>query len=264
MKKLFFLAMSALVLLACSERNAPDIPKKDQSVLSKASKNVIKHFGESKAEAEAAFIKAGFRKSEIDMYYVPERRVVKAPQRRSDDDDISCFVYNITEEMENDTEGEMINKIIESKKTALIFFATYINGIFANVQGKLIVGAEVDNVNMVYLDCSDNLHDNISGLTGTWQGQIVNNEDDDEVTEDFTSYKPFYNALYPMNALFAQEAGGGQIGGLFSMCSFGYSLTWNKPNETEARFQINNYGYKTPIAEAGFSISYTDPSMYNN
>ena len=261
MKKILFVALSALMLVACNHRNAPDIPKEDQSVLNNASKNVISVLGTDKATAEQKFIKAGFRKVEGDIYFEsPQRRVVSIAKQLTDDDDVSCFVYNISEELEDASDEDQVNAIIESKQTAVIFLASYMNGILANINGKFIVGAEVDNVNGLYLDCSENLHSNISGLAATWEGSITDKENDDEVTE-YESYKKYSNALYPMNSLFAEEIGAGQIGGMFSMKAFAYHITWDKPNESEARWQTNN-GYKTAIAEAGFSISYSDPDMY--
>lgn len=264
MKKVLFIALSALMLMACDHRNAPDIPKEDQSVLNKASKNVISVLGTDKATAEQKFIKAGFRKIEGDIdgfFESPKHRVVSIAKQRTDDDDVSCFVYNISEELEDASDEDKVNAIIESKQTAVIFMASYMNGILANINGKLIVGAEVDNVNGLYLDCSENLHGNISGLAATWEGSITDKENDDEVTE-YESYKKYSNALYPMNSLFAEETGAGQIGGIFSTKAFAYHITWDKPDESEARWQINNAGYKTAIAEAGFSISYSDPDMY--
>ena len=127
-----------------------------------------------------------------------------------------------------------------------------------NINGKMIVGAEIDNVNKLYLDCSANLHSNITML-GSWQGSVTDTENDNDASVEYTNYNKFYNAVAPLNSVLAQEAAGCALD-MTGMRSFGYAVTWNKPNEREARFQINNEGYKTAIAEAGFSITYMDYS----
>ena len=261
MKKLLLVALSALMLMACNHRNAPDIPQKDQTVVGKASKNVISVLGADKATAEKKIIKAGFRKVEGDFSFeAPQHRVVSIAKQRTDDEDVSCFVYNITEEMEDASDEDQVNAIIESKQTAIIFMAEYINGVLANINGKLIVGAEVDNVNGLFLDCSENLRSNISGLGSMWQGTITDKENDDLQTQ-YQNFQKYADDLFPMNSLFAEETGVGIIN-IYTGESFGYHITWDKPDESEARWQINNYGYKTAIAEAGFSITYTGPAMY--
>lgn len=267
MKKVLYVAFMAFVMIACTDKNAPDIDKKDQTVLGKASKNVISILGKQKSEVENRIIKAGFRKTDPDIYGgvdddAPRRyaRAMQALAAEEDPDaDVCCYVYNISEEQEEGDEADLVNAIIDSKKTAIIFFATYAENILVNVQGRFIVGAEVDNVNKLYLECSDNLHSNITYL-GYWQGSIQDRDEEDSEAQAYMQYNAFFNALAPMNAVFATEGAGCALD-MTGKRSFGYAITWDKPNESDARWQINNYGYKTAIAEAGFSITYQE---YNN
>lgn len=260
MKKILYVALMALVTMSCNHRNSPDIPKEDQSLLNNASKNAISILGVEKATAEQRIIKAGFTKVDTEeFFFSPQRRVVSVAKQRMDDEDVSCFVYNIADDVED--EEEIVNAIIESKQTAVIFMTTYINGILANIHGTLIVGAEVDNVNGLFLDCSESLHSNVSGLAATWYGSIKDKENDGE-EQEYYKYKEYTAALYPLNSLFAEETGAGTIGSLFDAKGFGYHLTWDKPDEDETRWQINNEGYKAAIATGAFSITYSDPSMY--
>lgn len=255
-KRICFLLFMFAALIACKDKNAPDIPSGDYNVAKKASKNVVSILGKDKASAEKAILKAGFRKMEVTDYNAPQR-VFKLTQRAKGDEE-EVYVYNITEQMEDMRDEEMVNAIIDSKKTAIIFIAIYNNGILMNINGKMIVGAEIDNVNKLYLDCSANLHSNITML-GSWQGSVTDTENDNDASVEYTNYNKFYNAVAPLNSVFAQEAAGCALD-MTGMRSFGYAVTWNKPNEREARFQINNEGYKTAIAEAGFSITYMDYS----
>ena len=64
-----------------------------------------------------------------------------------------------------------------------------------------------------------------------------------------------------MNAVSTKETAG-RILNLSGTRTFGYAVTWNKPNEAEAREQIKK-GYKTAIAEANFSIEYKDTERMN-
>ncbi|MBR5676648.1 MAG: hypothetical protein IKX20_00700 [Paludibacteraceae bacterium] len=253
MKKFFFLAILAIGLMAC-EQNAPDIPSKDYSVAKKASKKVISIMGESKSKAESAILKAGFRIMDDDDFAAP-KRLLQLNRAPKEDEDVVCYVYNITEEMEDMRDEEVVNALIESKKTAIIFMAAYNNDILWNINGKMIVGAEVDNVNKLYLECSDNLHSNITML-GSWSGVVIDTEDDAETQTEYTDFDLFFKAVAPLNAVTTQESAGCSLD-MFGTRGFGYAVSWNKPNESEARYQINN-GYKTAIAEAGFSITYID------
>ena len=260
--KMRILVLSLMVscFMACNT-NAPDIPSEDRSVLNKASKNVVSVMGKDKYSAEKAFFKAGFRKLGEDMNAAPRRLLkVRKGVAYDDYDDYDeyadCYVYNITVGMEDMDDEEVVNAIIESKKTAIIFMTIYDeNGKLSNINGKLIVGAEIDNVNKVYLDCSENLHKNITAL-GSWQGTVSESDEDSEQTE-YTNFNKFYDAVYPMNSVFTTESAACALN-LFGTKSFGYGLSWNKPNESKARWQINNEGYKTAIAEAAFSITYME------
>ncbi len=252
--RILYVVFMTFVMMACNN-NAPDIPSGDRSMLNKASKNVVSVMGKTRSAADKAIRNAGFRKLEDDdSGYVYARRKMKAPQFITDDEDADCYVYNLSEGMEDLDDEEVVNAIIESKKTAIIFMAYYEEGKLANINGKLIVGAEIDNVNKVYLDCSDNLHKNITAL-GSWQGSIA--ESYDESSVEYTNYDKFYDTVYPMNSVFTTEAAACALN-MLGTKSFGYGLTWDKPNEEKARFQINNDGYLTAIAEGGFSITYME------
>lgn len=252
--KSFLLTLLPFFIFACGDKNAPDIQREDYSMLNKASKNVISVMGKSKTAAEKKILNAGFRIADTDIYEATEKRL-HIPAAAKEDEEQVCYVYNISQNMDDLEEEEIINDIIDSKKTAVIFLAVYSNGILININGKMIVGAEIDFVNNLYLDCSSNLHKNITKL-GSWQGSVQESQEDSDLT-DYTSYKDFYKAVEPMNSVFAFESAGCALD-LTGLKSFGYALSWDKPDEDKARFQINNEGYKTAIAEAAFSISYMD------
>lgn len=254
-KHLFLLAMVASILVACKkEVNPPAIPEHDYSVATKVSKNVRSILGESKADVEKAVLDAGFQIVDQDIFNAPQRviRLERVPVE--DDEEILCFAFNLTPDMVDMTETEIVNIIIDSKTTAILFLAKFKKGILTDIQGKMIIGAEVGNVNSLYLACSDALHTTMT-ILGKWSGVVTETEYENKETK-FSNYTKFYNAVADMDAVKTQETAGCLLN-ITGTHQYGYAVTWNKPNQAEAREQISK-GYKTAIAEAGFALAYRE------
>lgn len=270
MKKVLFFAIVALSFVACKSKNSanePDIVNSDQSLVNKASQNVLDIMGSSKEDAEKAFFKAGFKKVDPPSdFLAPAKHLVKKNVNFDFDDDdlylsgMDCYVYNI--ENFDEEESKMVDRLIKSKEIAIVFFASFgDNDILANIQGTIIAGASLENVNQLYIDASKNLHSFINGMFGTWQGSVVNMNDYAKPVDQFTDYKEFCNYVLPLLAVSAEETGAGVLGKSYTR-SFAYHLQWDKPDTSDRLSVTEKDDIEDLIAQLGFSITYTDYSSY--
>lgn len=251
------LAIVALFVMACNNSaTPPDIPDHDYSVATKASKDVIAVMGKTKAEAQKAILDAGFQEVDENMFNAPQR-VIRLERAAKEDEDVICFAFNLTPDMVDMTEKEIVNKIIDSKTTAILFVASFKNGYLSDIQGRLIIGAEIGHVNTLYLECSEAIHSSL-GVLGTWSAVVKETEYENKEVE-YKNFNKFYKAVADMNAVYTQEKAG-CIFNITGTRQLGYAITWNKPNEAETREQISK-GYKTAYAEAGFALNYTDSDL---
>ena len=177
MKKLLYVAMAAIVLMACN----PDDPKivgKDKKMLDKASSEFLGLLYQSKKNVEAALFENGFVVAE-EPSALPARlrqqmseQVRRMPQALQAESKVVYYTYNapegeewetvqnymsIKEEDNAEEFAAYINAIAKSKKVAVIACVNYLDGKARLIMALAFAGGEVKNVKYLFLNCANNI-----------------------------------------------------------------------------------------------------------
>lgn len=261
MKKFFYLALVAIITLACdnSSNNMGDvdIPQADQSVLARSSKNVISLMGSDKAKAQKAFTDAGYKKvTAASDWYAPLLKVIKSHDAASDDwGDLELYVYNI-DNKDDIANADTIDYLMKTKETCVIFTATYYEGKLINIAGDMYVGLNIENANDLFIYCSKNFHKDL-GTYGVWAGEVRDAEASEESALSFPTVNDYSNycATVLANEYLTVEETGVAILNIMSGAATGYHLHWSHP-EPEPD-PTSYYGFKPALVHGAFSFSYS-------
>ena len=165
MKNLFYVLFAAMLLVACS----PDDPKivlKDQLMLKKVSQNALDQLGKQQADVSDALLKLGY-KEVVDKSQLPAR--LRKPAFQNGKLAHKTFSYNapkgknVNEFFKSEDKTEIvdfINQIVDSRKVFVIAYVSYdsVDNVVQDVQGILYAGREVDDINHLYRNFSNNIY----------------------------------------------------------------------------------------------------------
>ena len=193
MKKLLYLVMAAMVLLACNS-NDPKIDKKDNKMLKEASQNVLGQLGQKRSTVIKAFNDLGFIDgSQYDMAFAPARKGM--PAAKKDGSDI-FFYYAGTqkeafiaacEEHSEQALMRVVNKILEDKSVfGLVGVDFDSNGKCISIGGEFMSNQEVKNIHNLYLNCSKNIFLSLDEKK-EWQGTLFEYDDFINKNKDATT-----------------------------------------------------------------------------
>lgn len=169
MKKLLYVAMAALVLMACNS-NEPKLVGKDKKMVDKASKEIVSLIGSPKADFVKKMEKAGFVQLEAPVVPVPARLQKSNLKRAAAEDfEVLYFCYNAPEEnwqgMEYSVSSEeeamaIYAKIAKSKKVYIECTAYFEEGELLGISGNTLSG-RLEKINNFYLNASTNLYNSL-------------------------------------------------------------------------------------------------------
>ena len=186
MKKLLYVVMAALVLVACNP-NEPKVVNKDKKMLDKGTKELLSLLGQKEKTVIKAFEEAGFVDEE-DLKVPARFRQHAALDIAPDMNHSVSFIYNAPEnfdevigtDADEDEQEEFFNAIAASKKVLLevtVFFDT--NNKCSGFLAATFAGQEVENINYLYLNCSRNIFDSMESLDAEdydWTAKIFEDE----------------------------------------------------------------------------------------
>ena len=197
MKKILYVVMAALVLVACNP-NEPKIVSKDKKMIDKGSKEILSLLGQKQKDVKKAFEAAGYEDVTDEVVHeggLPQRLNLPAAKSATS---IMAYAYNAPEDisvMSGEDEDELIdffNEIVASKKVfieAMLYFNE--NNRLAQIMLISAAGQEVKNVPFLYLTASTNifasLEKPLEADEYNWSGALM--EDPSEEGDEFTSNK---------------------------------------------------------------------------
>ena len=198
MKKILYVVMAALVLVACNP-NEPKIVSKDKKMIDKGSKEILSLLGQKQKDVKKAFEAAGYEDVTDEVIHeggLPQRFNLPAAKSATS---IMAYAYNAPEDMSvmSGEEGEdekidFFNEIAASKKVlieAMLYFNE--NNRLAQIMLISAAGQEVKNVPFLYLTASTNifasLEKPLEADEYNWSGALM--EDPSEEGDEFTSNK---------------------------------------------------------------------------
>lgn len=185
MKKILYVALAALVLMACNP-NDPKMDKKDFKMLKEASANLLNQLGEKEKTVVSNLEKLGFfDTSEYAIGELPQR--LGKPAAALDGDEANVFFYignKYREDFIAAAEKGKTTKMMSIMEDALedkgiVIMATFTlneDGKCNMIGGESFVSAELPNIHNLYLTCSKNIFLSLDE-DKEWQGGLMEAED---------------------------------------------------------------------------------------
>ena len=252
MKKILYVVMAALVLVACNP-NEPKVVSKDKKMLDKASQEVISLIGQKKKAVVKALEEAGFveiEKTTLDP--IAERHGVT--KRQFDESfQILYFAYNPGDEdwegldaMDVDDIAEFIESIVEAKKVYLELQVVFDEGLLVGIQGNIVAGKEIQNINQLYLLCSKNIYNSCSDEK-KWDATIYETYADYDAEKNAKTFsgdrkrEKFETAISsaePTDGLYVDETISDHNEEIDN--NVFASLGWNNPDEDQVEMMEDN------------------------
>lgn len=191
MKKLLYLAMAAIVLMACNQGEKPDLVKKDNKMLDKAAKGAIGLLGQSQETVDAKILKLGFTKVDSEKS-LPMRRALmnKMPRAKAEvERDTLVYVYNAPEgvqrvsELDSAEAVDFRNKIVESKKIYVELSTIFEDDECIAAIGNLTAGLDAERIEYLPVNFNQTLYNQVMNVDGkgdadgAWASIICNTQE---------------------------------------------------------------------------------------
>ncbi len=260
LKKILFLAMIAIAFMAC-EQNEATVVKKDQKMLTKASKELIGLMGADKAKAEKAILNAGFVKLEEDedpdamlapAKYKKSPRKKPASKNYYNVDEYAIYLYNFPDDMQIDDETELINGIVVGEKKMVVQMQVgYNEGKMVSAEAMYYMPDDRSETFKLYKNFSNNMYSKIPSKATEleWYGYLYSNVID---------------SAYEDRASFVAELSQTECGEVEEECSFetsdgsvGYYATMFVPTEEDIA-ELAEEGL-SPFVYGEFMIGWSAP-----
>ena len=221
MKKILYVALAALVLMACNP-NDPKMDKKDFKMLKEASANLLNQLGEKKKTVVSNLEELGFLDtSEYEIGELPQR--LGKPAAALDGDEANVFFYigsKYREDFIAAAEKGKTTKMMSIMEDALedkgiVIMATFTlneDGKCNMISGESFVSAELPNIHNLYLTCSKNIFLSLDD-DKAWQGALMEAEDamgGSDASKEYSSAKKrdkFDEDFAELECPFAMESG---------------------------------------------------------
>lgn len=252
MKKLIFMVVVAVALMACNENGA--VPAKDKKAVNIVTVEAVNLIGADIATMDKKLTAAG---------YVKAREAVRAPKQlnaRFNEPAVNAeennvyYVYNIPANHGDLAEAEgknLLNSILKEGKIIVFATVSYADDKVKTI-GSYFYVSNSANANLLYTDISDKLYAKLpSKETATnvyWQG----NTHIEEGYKEYKNHPEFTKAILAASqGLLAHESGHAILFG--ETTGFWYENRFSTPSPYGIK-EMENAGY-VPYAYAYFFIS---------
>lgn len=162
MKKLLYLVMAAIVLMACEKDGGKDVnlPDQDKKALEHLC-SAAKFLNQTEDQLNKTFKEAGFK----EYPYTPGEYAPGMEAPASDELTYVHYCYNApdvagwTGYIENEEQHKAYNQILKAGKVYINVVITYYNGKFYKIDGTFHVDSSIEGVNQIYLVASNIAYD---------------------------------------------------------------------------------------------------------
>jgi len=280
MKKVLFLAMMALALVACEEKSnggggggssdggsSSGGNSATSAALAAATADIVTQIGSDEATVEKNLLAAGYTKMK-GQFSAPARMMPKkALKAQAESDEVMIeFAYNVPENYNEMTEEEgmaWLNKTLKSNTQIIFLELTFVDDMLRASSSNFITGIH-SGISKLYTSTSDELYKELSSeAKQNWHGIIVdaeamNNESFEEEgsMKQFTDHAEFVAAINAGKELVAEET----AQNITSMTEeeivgFFYAAGWVYPDENMQKEMMEESGLEVPYAYGSFNVA---------
>ena len=254
MKKLMYLAMAAVLLMACDPNGRVDVPGNDKKALNQSAAKALTMIGGSATQVDKDLLNLGFTKT-ILMEGAPARFNQPAMAQTTPEPPLEGMVYyllNVPSKFlvtRGEERRDVISEIVDSKHAGIVIAALYGDNKLQQFNGSVFANADIKGVNNLYVGLSNAMYAGLPSKAErlSWSGFIgQSGETRYEQRADFEK------------ALASFEAGEASEGSIFldESKKVYYSIAWYAP-DSEERKSIEKEGV-LPFCEGIFSVSLPD------
>ena len=266
MKKVLFLMVAAVALMAC---NSNSVDPGTSSSVSQLTANVASAFGKSAAEVKADFEKAGFVQVQNapDLLTKPAfQKIKESIKKPSDAQNTETYVLNapknfdeLIKRQDEQAFFDLLNKVVDNGKPLVIVVARYNdNNQFTDAQLNLVAGTNI-NAGTLFINTSKDFFKALAG-DKAWNAEIYVYPTD--IDEKNPPKEEDYHFSYELEERSAYESKlpsvvektsyiteGGRSEGTESVKSIEYGISYSlTPDDTELR----EMGIKPYVAGGGY------------
>lgn len=255
MKKMLFMAMAAVVLMACNSSDT-GLPKGEEKALEKTTVGAIAQLGTSPSQVDAALTDAGYMK--ITGGYVPPisspekvtpkkiKKAVAASQKAV------VYAYGIPENYNTMTQAQAmvwINNALANGKALMLVYANFIDDKLAVMMTTFVI-AKDKNANKSFTAISEDMYGELpSGKTNYyWVGEIYDRNVKDSEAQEFSDHSAFVSKVAKAEGIEAEENGAAMFKG------WAYGNTWINPTAAEEAEMIEE-GLSVAVCIGGYVVT---------
>lgn len=255
MKKLMYLAMAAVLLMACDPNGRVDVPGNDKKALNQSAAKALTMIGGSATQVDKDLLNLGFTKT-ILMEGAPVRFNQPAMAQTTPEPPLEGRVYyllNVPSRwlvMSSDDEMHaLINELVESKRVGIIIQVEYYDGKLNSASCQVMVNADVKGVNNLFAGASRSLYGGMpkDAKINRYEA-YVQNEQSEEKEASFNKREDFDAALASLEIGYARENCRFEADGKGAF----YTISWSVL-DSETRKEYENKGV-LPFCAGSFSI----------
>ena len=251
MKKLMYLAMAAVLLMACDPNGRVDVPGNDKKALNQSASKALTMIGGSATQVDNDLLKLGFTRT-IMMQGAPARFNQPAMAQTTPEPPLEGEVYyllNVPTKYLVTRVGEerdVINEIVDSKHAGIVIAALYGDNKLQQFNGSVFANADIKGVNNLYVGLSNAMNAALPSDAEVlgWLAVIAQNGT---------------GPSYEKRADFETALASFEAGEISESCTFtigtkkvNYSLTWGAP-DSEMRKSLEEDGF-VPYCMGTFGV----------
>ncbi len=221
MKKIFFLAVVAVVFMACGgSGNGALLPDKDKKVLDKVTSESVALLLQNPTKVDQYLTDAGFEKIDYDFSsYIARRRIANQRQSKATSEDRDAlYLYGISAKEAHYDDDEFFNqqnKVLEKGNSVIIAYCHFEEGQLEGIEISYLV-PEKKGINKIYTDISEALYDK----SVYWDGSVGKDK--------FKDHSEFVAAIIAAESVSAIEEGASTSN---PSSPYVYSAGWTNPAE---------------------------------
>ena len=252
MRKLLYMVMAALVLMACEKNGGKDVnlPDQDKKALEHLC-SAAKFLNQTEAQLDKAFKEAGFKVYPSPVYYAPGQAT-----QASGEAHYVHYCYNApdvegwTGSAENEQQYKAYNDVLKAGKIYINVDVEYMDGKFYKITGTFQLDSSIEGVDQVYLVASNMAYDVLPTSDAgykNWSGGQGNYDDIQagrSKSYDHTQRAAFVSDFTANKCVSATEVGSTQKG---DRNIYQYNLSWsNELAGTQDAEYMRATGYVVP------------------
>ncbi len=266
MKKYFFLAMAAVLCVACNQNEA-SVPAKDKAAVKTTTAEAAKLLNQPSADVDKRLVAAGYVKIEnsvadavAERTAAPARKASNPFEEEFTDAVIETYLYNLPEQYtafmdfkEEDTPklDEDTKKYVEETlggNSCIVLVVTFYVDDALVALSTNVVAPIANNINTLFTQCSDGLYSQLNGTSKVWEATVGDEKFSDHAA--FTAKVAAAQAVYAQENAYSYTVDLGQL----EANGFAYYNMWTNPTDEQIAQQQEESGLNVAFAMGSFNV----------